>query len=172
MKGPRRLWLGLLALAAFACSGEHLLGQGLYNKTFEVYDGEFNFRDDKVDIVNKIKGELGRGISHVNVDLDWGGGGHAVEVTKIENGRVFFRNPHGPAGVGATGTIQGSAANNTGNGPLRRTEDGARAIQSMSLADFEKAVRDTYLQVGLNNTLGRPPIFGGGQAPGEAARVA
>jgi hypothetical protein len=146
--------------------------QGLYNKKFEVYDGEWNFRDDKKDIVNKIRGELGRGVSHVNVDLDWGGGGHAVEVTKIENGRVFFRNPHGNAGVGATGTIQGTSANNTGNGPLRKTEDGARAIQSMSLDDFEKAVRDTYLQVSLNNRLGHPPIFGGGQAPGEAARVA
>ena len=125
---------------------EERVMEGLHNKSFEVYDGEFNFRDDKKDIMNKIRGELGRGVSHVNVDLDWGSGGHAVEVVKVENGRVFFRNPHGTNGVGATGTIQGTSANNSNGGPLRRTEDGAKAIQSMTLADFEKAVRNTYVE--------------------------
>ncbi len=124
---------------------EERVMEGLYNKSVDVYDGEWNFRDDKKDIVNKIRGELGRGVSHVNVDLDWGSGGHAVEVVKVENGRVFFRNPHGTNGVGATGTNQGTAANNTNSGPLRRTEDSAKAIQSMTLADFEKAVRQTYV---------------------------
>jgi hypothetical protein len=123
--------------------------QGLYNKPFEAYNGDGIFGSKK-DIMNKIRGELGRGVSHVNVDLKWGPGGHAVEVIKIQNTgsppspRVFFRNPHGSGGVGNTGTIQGTAANNA-NGPLRRTEDGASAIQSMSLADFEKAVEDVYV---------------------------
>jgi hypothetical protein len=80
----------------------------------------------------------------VNADLKWGPGGHAIEVTGIHNGRVFFRNPHGSAGVGATGTIQGTAGNGSNGGPLRKTEDGAKAIQSMSLADFEEAVQNTY----------------------------
>ena len=126
-------------------SEETRVMQGLYNKSFEAYDGEWNFRDDKKDIMDKIRGELSRGESQVNADLDWGSGGHAIEVTGVQNGRVFFRNPWGSAGVGATGTIQGTAANNTNNGPLRRTEDGAKAIQSMSLPDFEKAVRDVYV---------------------------
>jgi hypothetical protein len=117
--------------------------QGLYNKPFEAFNG-YGIFGSKTDIMNKIRGELAMRVAHVNVDLKWGSGGHAVEVTRIHNGRVFFRNPHGSAGVGPTGTIQGTAANNA-NGPLRRTEDGAKAIQSMSLADFEKAVRNTYV---------------------------
>ena len=117
---------------------------GLFNKPFESFDG-YGIFGSKTDIMNKIRGELGRGVSHVNVDLEWGSGGHAVEVTGIRNGRVFFRNPHGTAGVGVTGTIQGTAGNNSNAGPLRRTEDGAAAIQSMSLDDFKKAVQNTYV---------------------------
>jgi peptidoglycan hydrolase-like protein with peptidoglycan-binding domain len=124
--------------------------QGLYNKPFEAYNGDGIFGSKK-DIMNKIRGELGRGVSHVNVDLKWGPGGHAVEVIKIQNvgspptPRVFIRNPHGNAGVGPTGTIQGTVANNSNGGPLRRTEDNTKAIQSMSLADFEKAVENVYV---------------------------
>jgi peptidoglycan hydrolase-like protein with peptidoglycan-binding domain len=117
--------------------------QGLYNKPFEAFDG-YGIFGSKKDIMNKIRGELAMGVSHVNADLKWGPGGHAIEVTGIHNGRVFFRNPHGTAGVGATGTIQGTAGNGSNGGPLRKTEDGAKAIQSMSLADFEEAVQNTY----------------------------
>ena len=123
--------------------------RGIFNKPYEAYNGAGIFGSKK-DIMNKIRGELGAGASHVSVDIKWGGGGHAVEVTKIENGRVYFRNPHGPDDVSDSGTIQGTVANRTVkdnpdlDGPLRRTEDKARALQSMSLTDFEEAVRRTY----------------------------
>lgn len=120
--------------------------KGLYNKPFGVYEGEWNWKNDKKDMMNKIRGELGRGVSHVQVDLNWGSGGHAVEVVKIHNGRVHFRNPQGPASTGATGNVQGTSANNTAAGPLRRTEDGNSAIESMTLADFEKAVMSVYVR--------------------------
>lgn len=123
--------------------------RGIFNKPFEAYNGAGIFGSKK-DIMNKIRAELGAGASHVSVDVKWGRGGHAVEVIKIENGRVFFRNPHGTVGVTDTGTIQGTLANRTEpnngdlDGPLRRTEDKASAIQSMRLADFEDIVRRTY----------------------------
>jgi peptidoglycan hydrolase-like protein with peptidoglycan-binding domain len=118
--------------------------EGLYNKPFEAFNG-YGIFGSKTDVMNKIRGELAMGVSQVNVDLKWGSGGHAIAVTRIHNGRVFFRNPHGMAGVGATGTIQGTAGNNSNGGPLRRTEDSATAIQSMSLDDFKKAVQNTYV---------------------------
>ena len=124
--------------------GQVRVMEALYNKPFEAFNG-YGIFGSKTDIVKKIRGELAMGVTQVNVDLKWGSGQHAVEVTKIEGGRVFIRNPHGAAGVGATGTIQGTAGNDANGGPLRRTEDGTTAIQSMSLDDFEKAVRYTYV---------------------------
>lgn len=117
---------------------------GIYNKSFESFDG-YGIFGSKTDIMNKIRGELAMGVKHVNVDVKWGSGGHAIEVIGIQNGRVFFRNPHGSNGVGVTGTIQGTAGNNSNSGPLRRTEDHDAAIQSMSLDDFKKAVENIYV---------------------------
>ena len=118
--------------------------QGLYNKPFEVFTGSGLF-GSKTEIVNKVRSELVRSKSPVNVDLKWGAGSHAIEVTRIHDGRVYIRNPHGPAGVGATGTNQGTAGNDSNGGPLRRTEDNATATQSMSLEDFEKSVLNTFV---------------------------
>jgi peptidoglycan hydrolase-like protein with peptidoglycan-binding domain len=118
--------------------------RGLFNKPYEVFNG-YGIFGSKTDVMNKIRGELGMGVAHVNVDLDWGNGGHAVEVTRIHNGRVYFRNPHGSNGVVPNGTVQGTARNNSNDGPLRRTEDKDAAIQSMSLDDFKKALRHTYV---------------------------
>ena len=118
--------------------------EGLYNKPFESFNG-YGLIPSRSETVTKIRGELAKGVTHVNVDVKWGSGSHAIEVTKIANGRVYIRNPHGPAGVGATGTNQGTAGNDSNNGPLRTTEDGSKAIQSMSLADFEKAILYTYV---------------------------
>lgn len=119
--------------------------KGMFNKHFDFYTGSFNFKDDKKDIMNKIRGVFGQGGSYIDADLGWGNGGHAVEVYKVANGRVYIRNPWGPGGVGATGNINGTAANNTGQGPLRRVENGSQGEESMTIADFEKAVRGVYV---------------------------
>jgi hypothetical protein len=43
----------------------------------------------------------------------------------------------------STVTIQGTARNNSDAGPLRRTEEDTKAMQSMSLDDFKEALRRT-----------------------------
>jgi hypothetical protein len=65
------------------------------------------------------------------VTLDWDGDSHAVMVTEVKDGRVFFRNPHGPCNA-----RQGDKISE--DGPLRRVEDSTIGIQSMPKDDFLK----------------------------------
>lgn len=107
--------------------------EALFGRDFKVYDGSFNFTDDKQDILNELQGRSGQ---RTLMDLQWGDGGHAVVFEKVENGRVYFRNPWGPTGD-ATGTNY--------DNPPRRLEDGANRVESMSVEDFKKYVRQIYL---------------------------
>jgi hypothetical protein len=68
------------------------------------------------------------------VALKWGADeSHAVEVQRIESGRVYFRNPHGPREeFPGTPIID--------EGPPRQLEDAATGVESMSEADFIKAL--------------------------------
>ena len=122
--------------------------EGLTNKSYEHYDGSWNFRNDKVDIFEKTKDQLKAGNGPVYTRLDWAGGGHAVEVTKIENGRVYFRNPWGgnipgvSNGVGPTDPAGAPPVRN----PPRRVEDGPNGIESMSEADYKKLVRGVIIE--------------------------
>jgi hypothetical protein len=118
--------------------------KGLYGKSYTFYNGSFMSSVDKQTTMNKIKGELGAGRGPIEANLTWGGGGHAVEVTEVKNGRVYIRNPWG-GGVGATGSMNGTAKNNTVNGPLRRVENGPEGLESMTIADFEKATKGIYV---------------------------
>jgi hypothetical protein len=91
------------------------------------------------DVLGRVKSDLKEGNVPVLVNLRWGGrnSAHAIQVEKIENGRVYFRNPWGgnipgvQPGVGNTGHIPGPG------GPLRRVEDGQNGIESMSVEVFE-----------------------------------
>jgi len=107
--------------------------EALFGRDVNVYSGHLNFTDDKQDIVNALSS---RNNQRALMDLSWGTGGHAVVFEKIENGRVYFRNPWGPTGD-ANGTNYGS--------PPRRLEDNANRIESMSIEDFKKHVRQVYL---------------------------
>ena len=120
----------------------------LHNKKMEAYEGSMNFRDDKKDILEKTQDQLKAGKGPVQTDVTWGTAGHAVEVTKIENGRVYYRNPWGGnipgvnAGVGPTDP----AGPTPTRVPPRRIEDGANGIESMSQEDYLKIVRRTYIE--------------------------
>ena len=65
------------------------------------------------------------------VTLDWDGDSHAVMVTEVKDGRVFFRNPHGPSNAKKGAKI-------SEDGPLRTVEDSTIGIQSMSKDAFLK----------------------------------
>lgn len=120
----------------------------LTNKKYEHYDGSWNFRDDKVDILEKSKDQLKAGNGPVYTRVEWAGGGHAIEVTKIENGRVYFRNPWGgnipgvSTGVGPTDPVGPTPNRN----PPRRVEDGPNGIESMTIDDYKKHVRGVIIQ--------------------------
>jgi hypothetical protein len=59
---------------------------------------------------------------------------HALVVTGIENGRVFFRNPWGPTGVNAVGREL--------TDPPRRTVDPETGVESMSVSEFMSRFHD------------------------------
>jgi len=107
--------------------------EGLFNKKMERYT-------DK--LPDRIKTEIGKGNGPVFTGVRWGNGNHAIEITKIEGGRVYFRNPWGPGAVAPNGTASGSAANNSNAGPLRQTEDQSNGIESMTIDQFNACSND------------------------------
>jgi hypothetical protein len=108
--------------------------QALFGRDYKQYDGTFgNFRSSEDDILNKLTERSGQ---RTLMDLKWGDGGHAVVFEKVENGRVYFRNPWGPSGD-ANGT--------TYTEPPRRMEDNTTGLESMSVEDFKRHVRRCYL---------------------------
>ncbi|HEY7162295.1 MAG TPA: hypothetical protein VH815_13600, partial [Acidobacteriota bacterium] len=107
--------------------------EGLFGKKMERYT-------DK--LPDRIKTEIGKGNGPVFTGLRWGNGNHVVEITKIEGGRVYFRNPWGPGAVAPNGTASGTAANNTNAGPQRQTEDQANGIESMTIDQFNACGND------------------------------
>jgi len=79
------------------------------------------------------------GRTPVLTDVTWGTGGHAVEVTRIENGRVYYRNPWGGAGgVGNTGAVNAGP-------PPRTTTNGHQAEESMTVAQFQSIHRQSHI---------------------------
>ncbi len=121
--------------------------EGLHGRDYESYTGSFNFRDDQRDMTDRVQSELRSTGAPVHVDVAWGNGGsHALEVLRVQNGRVFFRNPWGGGNVGATGSTNGTAANNTGAGPTRQVANGANGVESMTMQDFRRHIQRVYVQ--------------------------
>lgn len=88
------------------------------------------FRHDPNSPMVMLRQELAAGRDAV-IGMRWGQEGHsahAVVVERIENGRVFFQNPHGNA-------YHGKAVGSSLSPPPRRVEAGN--LQSMTLADFQ-----------------------------------
>ena len=105
--------------------------------------GSVNFRDDKGDMIRMTEKLLNDGKGPVVISMTWGTAGHAVEITDVRDGKVFYRNPWGGGNVGPTGQVYGTQPNNGPGGPLRKTENGAAAIESMALDDFKAALRES-----------------------------
>ena len=87
---------------------------------------------------NDLQTAVQNGRTPVMIDMNWGTGGHAVQVTRIENGRVYFRNPWGGNAVGPNGQVNAGP-------PPRRTENTHQAEESMTVADFQAALRQAHL---------------------------
>ena len=74
---------------------------------------------------------------------------HAVMVTEVRDGRVFFRNPHGPNKETDGETIRDA-------GPSRKVEDRVTGIESMSESDFLEKLQSAAVP---NDTLLKPKII-------------
>jgi hypothetical protein len=74
---------------------------------------------------------------------------HAVMVTEVRDGRVFFRNPHGPNKENDGETIRNA-------GPSRKVEDRITGIESMSEDDFLEKLQSAAVP---NDTLLKPEII-------------
>lgn len=71
------------------------------------------------------------------VAVQWGSlGPHAVVAEKVENDRVYFRNPWGPS-VDPAGTSYTT--------PPRRMEDPSVGLESMSVEDFKNLVAHVFI---------------------------
>jgi hypothetical protein len=72
------------------------------------------------------------------VDIRWNQSGkdanHAILVTKIENGRVYYENPHGSASLDK-------------DGPPGRRSEGGKGLESMPVAEFMSRVNRVVVPV-------------------------
>ncbi|MDY7227513.1 hypothetical protein [Hyalangium rubrum] len=110
--------------------------EGLFSKGFDNESGSmWNFTPGEEEVLNLLKE---RSPQDTYIRMKWGEGkegGHAVVVDRVENGRVYFRNPHGPGGT------QGDKLED----PPRIVEDPNTGIQSMSEEDFLKWVKSAMV---------------------------
>lgn len=137
-------------------AGAAFLPGGLSNgQTSKVLSGVFNEKWRAIDAVpvigqvpfsslgsgrlfETLEGYVKKG-QQVPIGMDWRAvgewkpSGHEVLVTKIENGRVYFRNPWG--NYDATGTVTDGK-----DGPVRRIEDG-NGLESMTIDEFRRRLR-------------------------------
>jgi hypothetical protein len=144
--------------------------KGLYNREYAYYPSGVGVRTgiNNADENPKVR-EIMRGIlfKQVTEELDsrkgpvathlvWGGtdasgnahGLHEVLVERVENGRVYFRNPWGSHQAQGAGYEDGL---NIVGPPPRRVEDRNGGMESMSVDDFKKVVNGA--------TIG-PPVGG------------
>lgn len=107
----------------------------------------------RADLFNELKNQMdshqGPIAAHVKWDVDDKGRDalHEVLIEKMENGRVYFRNPWGSNRSQGAGYADGLTLSN----PTRRVENNSQGIESMTEADFQKLVNGA--------TIG-PPVGG------------
>lgn len=100
----------------------------------EDYDTEYPLLG-RERLMGRVKDAVAKGQA-VPVGMDWRGStekkrsGHEVLVLKIENDRVYFRNPWGPGQAPGTET-DGKTS------PKRRIED-KNGVESMALSEFQR----------------------------------
>jgi len=115
--------------------------EALFGKKFKHKDGKgfLGLWTNKTAVVNELE-KRGKKGQETYVRMHWGDGkkdGHAVVVYKVENGRVYFRNPWGEQSEKEDGKIY--------NNPPRRMEDKAKGLESMSISDFKKWFKGCFI---------------------------
>ena len=97
-----------------------------------------------------LRNYLDGGRGPVYADFGWGDGGHAVAILKVEDDRVYFRNPWGGHITGVSDGVgipdakgQPLKTDPSGNlytpsGPSRRVVDSANGIESISILEFQQ----------------------------------
>jgi hypothetical protein len=146
--------------------------KGIYNQNYSVQPpggrGISNATSDqgvrnrmRSDLYSKIEGEIKMHNGPVAVHVIWGGenpngtpsGLHEVVVEKIENGRVYFRNPHGST---KAYNLRGQEPPTDGeihtDPPPRRTEDAQNGLESMSMQEFQNVLNGAT----IGPPVGRP----------------
>jgi hypothetical protein len=116
--------------------GQQKVMEGLFGKRFD--HRIRNSNDDGKDFMKQIQDDLNNGKRPISASVAWGTGGHAVEIEKIENGRVYFRNPWGQ-GVGPNGPSQK-------NGPPRNVENSNTGEESMTIEEFQKIISEVTVE--------------------------
>ena len=71
------------------------LAKALDQLTGKDYDADTAFRWNRGAVYEDLKARLAQGQGPLPVSLTWNGGGHFVQVDKVEGGKVFITNPHG-----------------------------------------------------------------------------
>ncbi|MFT3711173.1 MAG: hypothetical protein QM817_26385 [Archangium sp.] len=104
--------------------------EALFGHQFTNYTGEKDRSGSEM--LDKLRG---RSPGQTLTNFAWGTGQHAVVVTKLENGRVYFRNPWGPTNE-KVGT--------TKSDPARQIED-ANGLESMTEAEFIDKARNVFI---------------------------
>ena len=148
----------------------------IYNRRFEFYpppaagqsggQGIDNFTSDPAtrttmrnELYNRVQNEINSGQGPVPVHIIWGNPGtthglHELNVERIENGRVYFRNPWGSRdpGSGQLNAVPNySDGQNIAGPPPRRVEDSQSGMESMTEAQFRTLINGA--------TIG-PPVGG------------
>jgi hypothetical protein len=114
------------------------LGEQLWRNVRNNFD-RLTFRHDPNSPMQVLRQELNAGRSAV-IGMQWGQEGHsahAVVVERIENGRVFFQNPHGNA-------YHRQKVGSSLSPPPRRVENDN--IQSMNLAEFQQRLASVSMR--------------------------
>ncbi|MCI0617719.1 hypothetical protein L0244_32505 [bacterium] len=112
--------------------------------------------DMRQQLARNVRSEIQSGQGPVPVHLVWGSHGHGlheVSVERVENGRVYFRNPWGSRDPGS-GQLIANPNYHDGqriSDPPRRVEDSQSGLESMTLEDFRRRLNGA--------TLG-PPVGG------------
>jgi len=135
---------------------------GLYNRSYSpqpsggqgIGGAVGSSQNQRNAIYNQIKQQLDMGQGPVPAHIIWGAnnanqGLHELMITKIENGRVFFRNPWGSRDAQGAGYKDGQ---NIAGPPPRRVEDSQGGLESMTIQDFQRRLNGSVLgpQVGGN----------------------
>ncbi len=121
------------------------IAEGVYAKEHTVYDGSsFLFRNG-TRMISHAKSLLDQGQRPVLAFIKWPPSQHIVEITKVEGGRVYFRNPIGGPDPYSGGRHDSLRVGQDGANylkPQRRVEDSSDALVSMTEDAFASEVRE------------------------------